>query len=91
MELVPRTPCGMPIAPGELRGGHPWLDMRARDCVGLADKGMEMTDSICRTGEDGTAARSGVLEERGCLVDMEWLGWFGTRREREAKRRNEAR
>jgi hypothetical protein len=71
IELFPRTPCGMPIVPGELRGGHPWLAMRGRDRVGLVEKGMEITDSMCRAGEVGTVPRTGMLDDRGCLVDME--------------------
>lgn len=73
MELLPRTPYGMPMVPGELRGGHPWLAMRGRDWLGLVEKGMEITDSMCRAGEVGTAARTGMLEDRGCLVDMKWM------------------
>lgn len=69
IEVFPRTPCGIPIAPEELRGGHPWLAMRGRDCVGLAERGMDITDSMCRAGETGTA-RTGMLEDRECLVDM---------------------
>jgi len=71
IELFPRMPCGMPIVPGELRGGHPWLAVRGpRDWVGLVGKGMEITDSICRAGDGGTAPRTGMLGDRGCLVDM---------------------
>lgn len=70
-ELFPRMPCGMPIVPGELRGGHPWLAVRGpRDWDGLVGKGMEITDSICRAGDGGTAPRTGMLGDRGCLVDM---------------------
>lgn len=70
MEPLPRTPCGIPIVPGELRRGNPWVAMRDRGWVGLVERGMEITDSICREGEVGTATRTGMLADRGCLVDM---------------------
>ena len=60
----------MPIVPGGLRGAHPWLGRRGRDWVGLVEKGMEITDSIWRAGEAGGVSRTGMPEDRGCLVDM---------------------
>lgn len=78
IEPFPRTPCGMPIVPGELRVGQPRLGMRGRDWVGLVEKGMEITDSMCRAGEVGAVPRTGMLEDGGCLVDM-------TTRERRGK------
>ena len=78
IEPFPRTPCGMPIVPGELRVGQPRLGMRGRDWAGLVEKGMEITDSMCRAGEVGAVPRTGMLEDGGCLVDM-------TTRERRGK------
>lgn len=31
---------------------------------------MEITDSMLRTGEEGIVARTGILEDRGGLLDM---------------------